>query len=254
MKFSIVVPVAIGFKDVQRAQMLADGIANVASQTHQDLEVIIKNKYPDQHIRWHSCVDEACKLLGRRLNYIACEDDSMTAGINQGMWWADGDIIHIMCGDDMIGAPDTLNIVHDFFLPHPVEIPRWLYGSTKCINEDGSEGPWGTQAFESLQSMLQRKGGPGTPSIYWNQGMRQRLGYFKYELASDFDYWMRCYRICVPMYSTMPLGCGRRWSKAASQLQSGKVEREAADIAAIHILEFVSGLEPENLVYEACEH
>ena len=108
------------------------------------------------------------------------------------------------------------------------EEPNWLYGSTGCLNEDSSEGPWGIQPTTNLQEMLIHNR-MGTPATYWNRKMFEKVGYFQYELASDYDYWCRCFRVKPPNYTTRVLGLGRRWNKAASWTNAELVEEEAQD-------------------------
>lgn len=250
MKFSILTPVAIKSTDAQRADMLVECLENANAQTHQDFEIILKDAYHLEPVIRHKKVRDILHKMQSKVNYICLADTGMTDGLNQALWHATGQIMHIVCGDDMLGHPLTLEYVKNSFLAVPSsQDPHWMYGSTKCINEDGTEGPWGIQPPSTLEEMLIHNR-MGTPATYWNRAMFEKVGYFEYALASDYDYWCRCYRISKPMYTERILGCGRRWSQAASWVDAQFVEDEARDIAIKHHASHARHEQPNYVAYE----
>jgi hypothetical protein len=257
MKFSLMLPVKIGAANTTRAAMLVECLESILAQTHQDYEVILKDANPGEPVKFHDNVRETMRKFGPKLNYIAMEDKGIAHGFNQALWWATGDIYHSICGDDLVGAPDTLSFVNKYFEEfaelYPSE-PTWIYGSTGCVNEDGSEGPWGIQPWATLEEILVHNR-MGCMATYWNRAMFQKLGYWDptYTLAHDYDYWVKCYRTAVPAYTTRVIGVGRRWNQSISVIQSDVVEREAIEISKKHTAAHARGEAPEHLSYEQCQ-
>lgn len=247
----MLIPVSIRANAAHRAAMLVECLESIRIQTFTDYEVIIKDANPGETIMYHDNVRNAIRALYPKVNFIAFADKSIVSGLNQAYWWATGDIIHWIGGDDMLGDKYTLDFVHKLFVDKTS--PAWLYGSTGCVNEDGTEGPWGITPFATLEETLIHNR-MGQPATYWNKAMANRLGYFRYNLASDYDYWCRCYRIAPPMYTTRITGIGRRWSQSASFVDSATVELEAAAISVEHTAAHERGEAPQFVPYAECEH
>ena len=247
MKISLCLPVAIKKHETQRADMLVQCLESVLAQTHQDYEVILKDAFPEESVKLHPQVRECMQKFGPRLNYVACPDNGIFDGLNQALWWATGDILHFICGDDLAGDPNTLAYIHEMFAMQTVsgwgDQPLWLYGSLGTILEDGSEGHWGVTPYATLEEILVHNR-MGQPAVFWNRAMFEQLGYFEYTMAGDYDYWCRCYRIVPPQYTTRLLAVGRRWAQSASHVNRETTEREAAEIAAKHSAEHARGEAP----------
>jgi hypothetical protein len=226
--------------------MLVECLESIRNQTHQDYEVILKDAFPQEPVTSHP---QVCEILYSmpKVKYICQPDTGMTDGLNQALYNATGEILHIVCGDDSLGSVDILSYVYGWFMGMNKE-PNWIFGSTGCLNEDSSEGPWGVQPPTNLQEMLIHNR-MGTPATYWNRAMFEKVGYFEYALASDYDYWCRCFRVIQPMYTTRVLGLGRRWSKAASWTQAGLVEQEAYDISNRHTQFYLMNRQPPYVSY-----
>ena len=107
MKLSICIPVAFRADDTQRADMLVQCLESILAQKHEDYEVILKDGFPTESVKWHDNVRDTLRKFGRKMNYVAFADKGIFDGLNQALWWATGDILHFMCGDDLAGDPDT---------------------------------------------------------------------------------------------------------------------------------------------------
>jgi glycosyltransferase involved in cell wall biosynthesis len=241
LKISLCLPVAIRKHDTQRADMLVQCLESILAQTHQDYEVILKDAFPAESVKLHANVRECMEKFGPKLNYVACPDSGIFDGLNQALWWATGDILHFICGDDTAGDPETFRFVNERLSLH--SDPDWMYGSLGTILEDGSEGHWGVTPFATLEELLIHNR-MGCPAVFWNRQMFERVGYFQYTMAGDYDYWCRCYRIVPPQYTTRLLAVGRRWAQSASHVNRETTEREAAEIAAKHSAEHARGEAP----------
>lgn len=250
MKFSLLIPVAIHAMDTRRAEMLVECLDNIRSQTHQDYEVILKDAFLKEPVTLHKNVNDAIGRLWPHVNYFAMPDKNITDGLNQALWWATGDIIHWLGGDDTLGASDTLSFVDNAFSIRDANEPLWMYGSTGCLNADSTEGPWGITPFATLSEILIHNR-MGAPATYWNRTMFKKLGYFEYTLAMDYDYWCRCYRTAPPMYTTRIIGVGRRWDEAASYINSNMVEIEARAISHKHTTAHAQGQAPIYIPYNS---
>ena len=233
MKISLCMPVALRAKDTRRAEMLVDCLQSVLRQNHTDFEVIVKDALVSEPITRHKNVQDMMDAFGSRLKYFVYPDRGITHGLNQAYSHSTGDLMYCLCSDDQLGPNDALAFVNEQFSVHDPTEPRWIYGSVGCLNEDDTEGPWGITPFATLDELLIHNR-MGTMSIFWNRAMFDRIGYWEYERAGDYDYWCRCYRTAVPMYTTRVLGVGRRWHESASWIDRDIVEKEAAAIAKKH--------------------
>ena len=251
MKISIIIPVALKATDSKRGAMLIDCLQSILHQTHTDYDVVVKDAFPHEPVTLHAGVRETMRLFGRKLNYIAFADKNITDGVNQALWWTTGDILHYTCGDDLAHDPDTLAYVNDKFATCDMTKPNWLYGSTFCVNEDGTEGPWGVQPWATLEeTLIHNRMGCG--ATFWNRAMMDRIGFWqtKYKWAADYDYWCRCYRVTVPMYTTRCLGACRRWNECASRINSEDLEVEAQSMSVDNTAAHARGDAPSYIPYQ----
>jgi hypothetical protein len=239
-------PVAIHQTDTKRLRMLEEALESIRAQKHEDYEVVLKDAFPQEPVKNNISIYKLMREFGSKMHYVAYADKGMTDGLNQALYWSTGDILHIVCGDDSLGKDtDILGYVDRNFQVDSSK-PQWMYGSTGCLLEDSSEGPWGITPYATLEEMLIHNR-CGTPATYWNRAMFEKIGYFQYKLASDYDYWCRCYRVAPPIYTQSVLGCGRRWDEAASWIDRELVEAEAHQISVYHRLE--GSAAPEYILY-----
>jgi glycosyltransferase involved in cell wall biosynthesis len=232
VKISMCIPVLIKPDDIKRLDMLVDCLLSILKQSHTDYEVILKDALPQTPVTLNKRVAETINAFGSQINYVACADKNIHDGLNQALWWATGDILHYICGDDEAGVTDTLAFINDQFESCDMFKPAWLYGSTQCILEDGSEGPWGIQPWATLEeTLIHNRMGCG--ATFWNRAMFSRIGYWdvRYRHAADYDYWCRCYRITPPLYTTRAICQVRNWSGSISRPNVELLESEASAIA-----------------------
>lgn len=254
MKISMCIPVLIQPNDTKRLDMLVDCLLSILKQSHTDYEVILKDALPQTPVTLNKRVADTINAFGPQINYIACADKNIHDGLNQALWWATGDVLHYICGDDEAGSTDTLAYVNERFESH-MDRPAWLYGSTQCILEDGSEGPWGTQPWATLEeTLIHNRMGCG--ATFWNRAMFMQLGYWDacYRHAADYDYWCRCYRVTPPMYATRALCQVRKWDGSISIPNVELLESEASAIAVDNAAAHARGDAPDYIPYERiCE-
>ena len=240
MKFSFVIPIFIQKTDTTRIAMLRECIKSIRMQSHSDWEVIVKNT-PDDNIsrEWIDPLDP--------VSLICKPDTGITDGLNQGLQYVTGDIIHWLCGDDLLGDLDTLAFLNEQFQDN--KTPQWIYSNIGSIDEFGTHrgGDHGSHMC-TIEELLEHNR-IGQPTVFWNRAMFEKIGYFQYTMASDYDYWCRCYRIAKPMYTEKILGIGRRWEQSASHINSELVEKEAAEISTRNTVDYVLGREPEYVSY-----
>ena len=246
MKISLCLPVAIRAHETQRAAMLVECLESILAQKHQNYELIVKDAFPGESVKFHDNVRQTLRKFGPKVNYIAIADDGIFNGLNQALWWATGDILHFICGDDLAGDSDTFSFIDSQFAGKTE--PAWMYGSLGTVLEDGSEGHWGITPFATLDEILIHNR-MGQPAVFWNRAMFERLGYFQYTMAGDYDYWCRCYRTCAPMYTERLLAVGRRWNQSASHVNKDVTEREASEIATKHSAAHARGDAPVFVPY-----
>ena len=235
MKFSFVIPISIRKTNATRAAMFMDCLESIFAQSHKDYEIIIKN------------ADVGENISGEKIKYYECADKGITDGLNQGLQYVTGDIIHWLCGDDLLGDPDTLAFLNEKFQDN--KTPQWIYSNIGSIDEFGTHrgGDHGSHMC-TIEELLEHNR-IGQPTVFWNRAMFDKIGYFNYTMASDYDYWCRCYRVATPMYTEKILGIGRRWEQSASHINSELVEKEAAEISTKNTVDYVLGREPEYVAY-----
>ena len=250
MKISMCIPVLIKPDETKRLDMLVTCLFSILQQSHTDFEVVLKDALPQTPVQMNKKVKDAMRLFGTRLNYIACADKNIHDGLNQALWWATGDILHYICGDDEAGDTDTLAQINEQFETCDMSKPAWLYGSTQCILEDGSAGPWGIQPWATLEETLVHNR-MGCGATFWNRAMFDRIGYWdtQYRHAGDYDYWCRCYRITPPMYTTKATCKVRNWSGSISIPNVELLESEASEIAVRNSAEHARGDVPSYISY-----
>jgi glycosyltransferase involved in cell wall biosynthesis len=204
MKFSICLPV------FDRPAMLANALRTVARQTHDDLEVVVKDGCLARPVAQDKEVEDVFRLLAPRVRYVLSQDKGIFPALNEALSHATGDVLYFMCSDDELGDEHTLEAV-DAVL-RGITGPAWVYGQIECIDEHGivQEVSGSRVEFADLLEdnfIVQ-------PAVFWNRPMFQSVGYFneKYAHSADYDYWLRCWKVSPGIYMPRILGRFRRWS------------------------------------------
>ena len=219
MKISLVTPC------FNSAPYLEETIRSVLAQEIPGLEYFIVDG---------GSTDGTVEIIQRyadRLTWWVSETDGgQVDALNKGFARATGDIVGFINADDVL-LPGALTAVMKAFTEQPeADI---VYGEVEWI--DGQGQPTGSHAgkISNLDEALdiyhvwwsQRQW--VQPEVFYRRSLKERVGEFdpRYNLAFDFDFWVRCFRAEASVM------------KLPEQLvqfrihpnQKSKAERQAAD-------------------------
>src|SRR5882762_4596358 len=105
MKFSICLPV------FDRPAMLANALRTVLRQTHNNLEVVVKDGCLARPARQDEEIRAAFHALGPRVRYVLSADRGIFPAVNEALRCATGDVLYLMNSDDELGDENTLEAV-----------------------------------------------------------------------------------------------------------------------------------------------
>ena len=127
-------------------------------------------------------------------------DQGQTDALNRAFSRMGGDVVGFINGDDLL-LPDTARRVLEFFDDHP-EIDL-VYGEIEWIDEHGTVTGRHEGRINSLEEALDLYGVWWKerqwvqPEVFFRRSLWERAGPFntRYELAFDYDFWIRCFRV-----------------------------------------------------------
>lgn len=159
------------------------------------------------HVRWwfqDSCstddsVEIARRYAGGEDRIVVERDSSQTNGLNRAIGRMGGDIIGFLNSDDCLtdGAAEA---VLSTFRDHP-EVDM-VYGEVEWIDaEDRSQG-FHSGEISNLADVLDiyrvwwRNKQWVQPEVFWRRSVWERVGALNeaYNLAFDYEYWVRCFQ------------------------------------------------------------
>ena len=196
-KISIVTP------SFNQAQFLEETINSVLSQNYPNLEyIIVDGKSTDGS-------HEIIKNYQDRLLWLNKEDGGMVSAVNKGFRATSGEILALLCSDDVYNI-GTLNTVARFFSDNPGVL--WITGDCAIINETGKEISKSIRFYKNVFSKLNNRNTLGivnfisTPSTFIKRELFEKVGFHDENLgyANDFDYWLRCYKWAKPAVIRTP--------------------------------------------------
>jgi glycosyltransferase involved in cell wall biosynthesis len=193
MKFSILTPT------FDRPSMLYQAIKSVTNQTCSDWELIIKDGCMARPAIKNFDIATIIDKNKDKIKYILSNDDGITNALNQALQNSTGDIICEMNDDDMLYDDNVLDTVKNRFNEH-LGGEKWMYAKMVYIDKDGKEGGAGGR-----QTTLQELLGGNTicqPTVFWTKLLSDKIGGFdeQFKLAQDYDYWIRFWKECEPVF------------------------------------------------------
>ena len=159
------------------------------------------------HVRWwfqDSCSTDESVAIARRYagpddRIVVERDSSQTNGLNRAIGRMGGEIIGFLNSDDCLtdGAAETVLAT---FRDHP-EVDM-VYGEVEWIDaEDRSQG-FHSGEIANLADVLDiyrvwwRNKQWVQPEVFWRRSVWERVGALNeaYNLAFDYEYWVRCFQ------------------------------------------------------------
>ena len=219
-KISIVTP------NYNKAQYLEQTICSVLSQNYPNMEyIIIDGGSTDGSVN-------IIKKYASHLTYWVSEPDKgMYHAIKKGFEHATGEIMAWLNSDDMY-YPKSLFTIASVFSEY--KDVQWLTGFNANFDEQGrTVSVWPATYFSHLSFLMRNYQYVQQESTFWRRDLYDKVGGISldYQMAGDFDLWMRFSRY-EKMYIVNALIGGFRINKGQLSENLDKYTKEAEDIIA----------------------
>ena len=187
--------------------------------TDGTLEIL--KKYP--HVKW-----------------VSEPDRGMYDAINKGFEQCSGDIMAYLNADDKYHPTAFATIIQIF---HDMPEVNWLYGCPTAYDEAGNcvvvknSAPWSKYRYYTgdIHTIQQE-------NIFWRRSLWEKAGSYinaDYQLAGDFELWMRYFRH-EKLYIIDALVGGFRRLKPGQQLSTNRKQEYAEEVAKVMANEVIS--------------
>ncbi len=176
---------------------------NGAHFLEQTLSSLEKNR---PHVRWwlqdSSSTDgsvEIAKRFAGALDHIQVESDRCQAdGLNRAITQMGGDVIGFLNSDDCLADGAAEAVLAAFAADPELEM---VYGEVEWIDRDGKSQGFHKGQISSLVEVLDIYGVWWNqkqwvqPEVFWRRSLWDRVGALNeaYDLAFDYEYWVRCF-------------------------------------------------------------
>lgn len=172
------------------AATVADTLASVNAQTHDEVEqIVVDGGSTDATLA-------IVKTVGRRVSRVVSErDHGIYDAMNKGLSLASGDVVGLLNSDDFLASPDVLEAVAAAFADPLIDA---VYGDLCYVRQYEPEqvvrywrsGPFRTGAFT-------RGWSPPHPTLYVRKSFYDTHGGFdtSYALAADIDLMVRFFEV-----------------------------------------------------------
>lgn len=139
------------------------------------------------------------RYADRLTGWVSEKDSGQVEALNKGFARATGDIVGFINADDVL-LPGALRAVLQAFTERPEA--ELVYGEVEWI--DGEGRPTGSHAGQisnldealDIYSVWWSQRQWVQPEVFYRRSLKERVGAFdqRYNLAFDFDFWVRCFR------------------------------------------------------------
>lgn len=184
---------------------LEDTILSVVSQNYPNLEYILVDG---------DSTDDSMRIVERYAHHFAhiiCEKDQGHAdALNKGFKLATGEVLAWINSDDLL-LPGSLHLVNQVFSSFP-EV-AWLTGRHSSTNESGQlDPPRRLRMWSWIRFLCGDFRYIQQESTFWRRALWQAAGArldTRYQLANDFELWLRFFQRAAVYTIDAPLGCFR---------------------------------------------
>lgn len=180
MKVSVVTAV------FNRAGTIADAIASVQSQTHQNVEHVVQDG---------GSTDGTLEIVARMANestrLVSAQDNGIYDAINRGIERATGDIIGLMHSDDQFAHDRVLEKVAARFDDPAIDGVFGDLDYVSASDPDRIVRHWRSGEFQHAK--LKRGWMPPHPTLYLRREVFERCGLYdtSFKIAADYDAMLR---------------------------------------------------------------
>ncbi len=231
---SIVIPT------LNAGKFLRQTLNSIFAQDYSSYEVLVIDSFSDDDTL--RIVREAMLRFNaidrEKLKYIGMEREGQVAAINYGLSLAKGDILTYINYDDTY-EKGTFRKVVDAFTNSKTQ---WVYGRGEVINEYGLPTRSLVTKFKSLwwkrnsQRVLSWFDYIVQPTVFFKRSLWEKVGKFNpdYKYCMDYDYWLRCFKVEVPLFIDAHLANWRAHSDAISVRNTNAQIDESLRINLLH--------------------
>jgi len=159
------------------------------------------------YVRWwlqDSCSTDNSAEIAQRFagpdDRIVVEKDSgQTSGLNRAFKNMGGDIVGFINSDDLLADGAAETILETFDKDPELDL---IYGQVEWIDSQGRSEGFHAGSISSLADILNvyevwwKQKHWVQPEVFYRRSLWERVGPFDetYDLAFDYDYWVRCFR------------------------------------------------------------
>jgi glycosyltransferase involved in cell wall biosynthesis len=141
----------------------------------------------------------AQKLAGPEDRIVQAQDLGQADGLNAAFDQMGGEIVGFLNADDCLSEGAAQAVLHEFEQDPALDL---IYGEVDWIDESGALRGHHSGCISNLQEMLAiydvwwRGRQWVQPEVFFRRSLWERVGQFntEYDLAFDYDYWVRCFQ------------------------------------------------------------
>lgn len=169
-----------------RVHVIADAIASVLSQAHQDVEyIVVDGGSTDGTV---NVIREWENRFGGRMKWISEKDHGIYDAMNKGIRMATGEVIAILNSDDFYHRTDTLQRVADEFIADPdLQV---VYGDNLWVNSSDLKKVIRYSNGDNYNSFTARCGVvPPHATFFVRKANFEKYGYYdtSYRICADYE-------------------------------------------------------------------
>ncbi len=192
MKITIITP------SFNQVDFIEQSIKSVVNQSYKNIEyLILDGGSTDGSV---DIIKKYAKKYPDIIKWQSKKDKGQVDALNLGLKMATGDIIAYINSDDYY-LPGAFQIVIKEFKKKPSA--QWLVGNCKVTDKRLS---WTFKLkhlipIEKSKSWLFLSNWINQPAVFLRKDLVKQVGNFdsKYNYAFDYDYWLRCQQISLPL-------------------------------------------------------
>lgn len=182
---------------------------------------------------------EILKSYGDRVHWISEKDKGQIDAINKGLRAVDGDVVGWVNSDDVL-LPGALDRVTRAFAASPKL--EWVHGRCVIVDENDREIRRWVSLYKhfrcrhhSFENLL-TENYISQMTAFWRRSVHDEIGYLdpEFDLAFDYDLFLRLARRSDPIYFDEPIACFRMYDTSKSGAGYVAQVDQANAIAARH--------------------
>ena len=183
-KISVIMPSLNSGKYIESAilSIIGNGYPNVEC-------IIIDGKSSDNTL-------DVLNKYDKKITWVSEKDSGAAEAINKGLAKVTGDVISVLCADDVLEV-GCLSKIADYFTEHPPI--QWLYGKCSIKNEENVEIHKAITWYKTFwqkrynYNILLILDFIAQPAVFWRRKVMDEMGFWESDLGvgGDYEYWLK---------------------------------------------------------------